>query len=283
MSVSHLPEHTVSTDAHPVAGVPSSLSSQPDVCASVPWPALNGLLLGWCAWLFAAWAWATWLTYGSLLLWNRIVSLVPAARFVLVSAMVGLMFVWPVVRLSQAPLDVARDRSRGMASPGRAVSPRAVSPGAKLPGAKLLGCWRPLAALGWMLRDWLALNAVLMAVVAAMTVGAGWWPDQVATLGGTMAAWSLLAGVVVMWGATSRRGAVRTLLALAALALLGQQSALPLREVWAVAGPPSAWALHPTGTGQLPLATLWAVAIGAVGLSAAAMGAMALARPSDRS
>ncbi len=251
-----------------VTRLPDSPSRSVWPAPPASWPALSGLLLLWCLWLLVAWAWATWLNYGSALLWQRRVSLAPAARFVLAAATIGLMIVWPVVRLSQAPAAGHSPTADPAADPAEAAdSPR----------------WRPLAALAWTLRDWLALNAVLSAVIAALGIGAGWWLQQMAAISATLAGWSLLSGLLIAWGVASGRGWVRVLLTLAALVLLGHNGLLPVQQVWFQAAAPAVWALNHGGVSRPTLSALGVLAGGALGLSALVMLALAAGGRRSRS
>lgn len=212
------------------------------------WPGSSALLLGWSMWLLAAWLWATWLSYGSLWLGDRGVSLIAAGRFMLAAAIVGMLAVWPMLRLSLALPGTHRRDRRGV-------------------------------ALLWMLRDWAGLNLVLAAVTLALAAGTGWGLGQVLALLGLASGWSLLAGLLIAWGATAGGEWPRTLLTAACIFLLAYGNFLPVRQTWALAGPAPAWDV---AAAAAVVGRLWAVAAVALGLSVAAVVVMTRRRPAGR-
>ena len=145
------------------------------------------LVLGWCLWLLGAWvgmwAWGGWT--------------VPALRAMVFAGMLGIMGVWPAVRLSQAtptptPESDPRKSRRGgvpTVDPQRGGGPL---------GEPTAGAWlRVCAATAG---DWLALNLVFQAVIWPLRLAAGWAVLQAAWLAGAVGAWSLLTALLIAWG-----------------------------------------------------------------------------------
>lgn len=231
MSVTNLPHDTTLPQPPPADGGRTTCGR------GVTWPTASGLMLGWCLWLLVSWIWATWMSYGSVLLWQRAVSLTAASRFMLAAALVGMMTAWPVLRLSQT------------------------LPSAHRPGPRVTG-------LVWMLRDWVGLNLVLAAVVLSLAMGTGWRLPQIMVLLALAGGWSMLAGLLIAWGAAAHHEMARTLLAVGCMLLLAGHNFLPVRQIWAISGPASAWDAN---TGAAMVGPLWMVAAGIAALSAAAM------------
>ncbi|MEM6459230.1 MAG: hypothetical protein AAF710_07540 [Planctomycetota bacterium] len=134
---------------------------------------VRGLVLGWTLWLLGAWG-VLWAVDG----WP-----VPALRVMVFMALVGMMGVWPALRLGQAS--------------GGAGEPAEVSV------AEWARACRGVAA------DWLALNLVFQAVVWPLRLAAGWSTVQVGWLVLAVGGWSLLTGLVVAWGRGVDRGGWR--------------------------------------------------------------------------
>lgn len=184
------------------------------------------VVLGWCLWLIGSWG--TVLVGGS-----NVPTTGPVHRWMSLMAVVGACAVWPAVRLSQEARD-AWDRPvpRGLAR--RSV-----------------------------LLDWAAINLVFQAVLWPMAFVGQWSVAQAVMLGITLAAWSLLAGLIVAWGRVSPSGRARTgamaaclavlLLEPLALFLVGMAGGggwadlpdlrlSPLQATWAFSGPPARFA-----------------------------------------
>ncbi|MBB6429540.1 hypothetical protein [Algisphaera agarilytica] len=138
---------------------------------------LRGLVLGWSLWLLGSWV-VLWAVGG----WT-----VPALRVMVLSGLVGMMGVWPAVRLSQPT------RTRRVASAGHEV---------------LGGDWA--RACGWIAADWLALNLVFQAVIWPLQLAARWSTPQAVWLVVAVAGWSLLTGLVIAWGRGTNHPAART-------------------------------------------------------------------------
>ncbi|MEM9419518.1 MAG: hypothetical protein AAGA25_10785 [Planctomycetota bacterium] len=135
---------------------------------------LRGLVLGWSLWLLGSWI-VLWAVGG----WT-----VPALRVMVLSGLVGMMGVWPAVRLSQPT--------------------RSASSGNEVSGSE----WA--RACGWIAADWLALNLVFQAVIWPLQIAAGWSTPQAVWLVVAVAGWSLLTGLVIAWGRGTNRPAARS-------------------------------------------------------------------------
>ena len=180
-------------------------------------PSTQLMVLGWCLWLLGSWA-------VSMLIASR----VPAARWMVLSAVVGLMLMWPVVRLSERT-------PRG----GRASI---------LPGV---------------LVEWLCLVLVFQAVVWPLRVISDWRTDQTVWLDLAVVGWSLLTAALVALGLQWRRPVPRTaMMGLCALLVVGEPMVMwlagvvglgaawsmrvsPLETVWMLSHPIAAVRLAP--------------------------------------
>lgn len=192
------------------------------------------LVLGWCLWLLGAWL---------VTLWND--SPVPSTRWMVFSALIGLMAIWPVWRLSQ---------SEGF-----------------VPGG---GRWN---AIGQTLLDWVCLVAVLQVVIWPLQLTAGWSLSQAVWLDAAIAAWSGLTGLVIAWGRGWPGPGRRTLAAGLCLGLVLVEPALmlliggdwawrvsPIETVWALCSPPTRFRLEPWASHVT--ATAVAAAVGWLGI-----------------
>ncbi|MFW6059091.1 MAG: hypothetical protein ACODAQ_02855 [Phycisphaeraceae bacterium] len=169
-------------------------------------PSTQVVVLVWCLWLAGAWG-------VSMLLSSSVV----AARWLVVTSVVGLMLVWPAARLSEG-----RER-------------------VTMPGV---------------LVEWLCLVLVFQAVIWPLRIISDWRMDQTAWLDGAVAAWSLLTAAVVAMGMQFRgAGARMAAMVLCVLVVLGEPMVLalaatvqgagtlwemrltPLPTVWALAQP----------------------------------------------
>ena len=192
-------------------------------------------MLGWCLWLIGSW--------GLVLAHHGLVGAAgagagPVHRWMSFMALVGLCAVWPAVRLSQE----ARNAWGGPTGGG-------------LPRRDILA-------------DWFTLNLVFQAVLWPMAFVSRWSVPQALLLGGTLAAWSLLAGLITAWGRTTASGGARVaatagclaVLLLEPLALFAVAAATgagwgglpdlrlsPLQAVWAYSGPPARFELADPG------------------------------------
>ena len=151
----------------------------------------HGLLLAWCIWLIITWT-ATLATE----------SIKVAATVMMpFSALIGLMLIWPMLRLSQ-----------------QSEPPTAADPNARSPATSHYH--------GGILREWLQLNLVFQAVIWPLMLNAQWTVEQTAWLDVTIAAWSLLAALITDWGCRSPSGWVRMAAMIACLLLLFAEPAL---------------------------------------------------------
>lgn len=108
------------------------------------------LVLLWCLWLLGSW-----------LVSSRIDGVYSATRWMVFAGIVGLMVMWPALRLGQ-------DRQR--------IS-------------------RPTQVL-W---DWWCLNLVVQTVIWPLQLSARWSLEQTLWIDASMASWSLLTGAVLAW------------------------------------------------------------------------------------
>ena len=135
-------------------------------------------MIMWCLWLMASWA-----------INHDFNAPVPAARWMIFSAWVGMAVVWPTWRLSVA---------QGRRQAGRQSWPLSLS----------------------ILLDWLNLNLVLQAVIWPLRLTTGWTIGQTIWLCIAIASWSLLVAAVVAWGVRTQRGGRRTAAMIVCLILL---------------------------------------------------------------
>ena len=176
----------------------------------------------WCLWLLGSW--------GVILLLD---SPVPAARWMVFAAMAGMMLLWPLLRLSQAPAPAEEGRAAALAARQA-------------------------------LKDWLSLNLVFQAVAWPLQLTAGWRLSQTAWLSGAMAAWTLLSAALVAWGCRRTGPGARTAaMILCVLLLLGEPLALAGLNVLAgYRGPGLTGAGHTGGISWpmyvSPIDALWA-------------------------
>ena len=137
------------------------------------------LMLGWCLWLLGAWAVTLFLD-----------APVPAARWMILLAAIGLMLAWPALRLSQR-------NGRG-------------------------------GTLRITLLDWASLMIILQAVIWPLRLASGlgdplWTVGQALWLAAAMGAWSLLTGAIIAAGRWTTSGLGRTLaMTLCVLLLVGE-------------------------------------------------------------
>ncbi|MEM1107670.1 MAG: hypothetical protein AAGH99_03165 [Planctomycetota bacterium] len=152
---------------------------------------LRGLVLGWSLWLLGTWV-VLWVVGG----WTM-----PALRVMVFSGLVGMMGVWPALRLSQPTK--ARGHLRPInITPGGQVS--GGGGGGELSG----GDWA--RACGRVAAEWFALNAVFQAVIWPLRLAAQWSLEQAAWLAVAVAGWSLMTGLIIAWGRGSNRAGWRS-------------------------------------------------------------------------
>ena len=125
---------------------------------------LRVVIIAWCFWLLGSWG-AAWLADTGL----------PRVRWMLLSGVLGMMVVWPALRLSQA------------------VHPREPGRGAFQ-----------------IFLDWLAMIVVFQAVIWSLHLIAGWSLSRGYWLDSAIVSWTLLSALIVAWGRMSESGWVRT-------------------------------------------------------------------------
>ena len=200
------------------------------------------LMLGWCLWLIGTWLLMVW----------RIGFFAPVHRWMVLAAAVGLLGVWPAVRLSERGLDdesarrVWQDRMRRRN--GHAPADR------RRRDARRGGLW---VGTRWaVFTDWLLLNLVFQAVLWPMGFAARWSLEQVLWIDAAVASWSLLTGVVVAWGCSSSGAGSRWAAMLMALAVIVAEPLLLVFASWWGGGGGQSWPVLRLS----PLQTLWALA-----------------------
>ncbi len=195
------------------------------------WASPRAIVLGWCLWLLGVWGVSLWID-----------SAVPATRWMLFSTLLGLMVLWPTVRLS---LDTTRR--------GHTTSQVIV--------------------------EWLALITIFQAVVWPLAITARWGFAQTLWLDLAVLSWSLVAALLVAMGSWSRRGLHRSVAAVLCIGLLlGEPLAVgllsqgsepsggtvfrvsPIQTVWALTEMPADFATGPWRTN-----VVCAAAAGAIG------------------
>lgn len=158
------------------------------------------LIIGWCLWLMGTWG-VLWLIGG----WT-----VPALRAMVFSGVVGLMGLWPAVRLSQAT--------------GRPADGQRPGAGVPLPAIPSDHAWARVC--GGTLLDWLCLNLVFQAVLWPLQMAAGWTLIQALWLDVSVAGWSLLTGLLIAWGRGTDRSTGRLLAMLVCVGVVVLEPAL---------------------------------------------------------
>lgn len=140
---------------------------------------LRMLVITWCLWLLVSWS-----------ITLAIGATVHAVRWVVFSAVFGLMAVWPALRLSQQ----LPWRHHG----GRGGRPHVARSAGAL-GRHELSASPSMRVLGTLL-DWVCLVSVFQVVVWPLMLVGRWSAQQTLWLDLTVASWSLLTGVLVGLG-----------------------------------------------------------------------------------
>ncbi len=148
-----------------------------------PDPGSRLLVLLWCLWLLGSWA--------STLLME---SAVPGVRWMVYAGLVGMMLMWPVLRLSQGTV----------ATTGHDVD--------LLP--------RPTLVLAHVVRDWLSLMLVFQSVLWLLRLTSDWSIDQTLWLDGAIIGWTLITAGILAWGRLGHHGPRRALAMLLCVALI---------------------------------------------------------------
>ena len=146
---------------------------------STPRPATGRrlLIIGWCFWLMGTWA-VLWLIGG----WT-----LPALRAMVFSGMIGMLGLWPAVRLSQPTGEADFNTPRPMLPSDRA--------------------WARVCRATFF--DWVCLNLVFQAVIWPLQLATKWPLPQAIWLDTTIAGWSLLTGLLIAWGRGTDHGGGR--------------------------------------------------------------------------
>ena len=130
---------------------------------------LRALIIAWCLWLLASWS-----------ITLAINATAHAVRWVVFSAVFGLMAVWPALRLSQQ-LPWYPPYSRA----GRGVDLPTASAGMRIKATLL---------------DWICLAGVFQIVIWPLMLLGGWTDRQTLWLDLAVLSWSLLTGAVIGFG-----------------------------------------------------------------------------------
>lgn len=198
----------VGSGAH---GLPKPVRREPGALEA---GGLRVVIIAWCFWLLGSWG-AAWMADTGL----------PRVRWMLFAGLMGMMLVWPALRLSQP------------------VHPREPGRGA-----------------GQAFLDWLAMVLVFQAVIWSLRLIAGWSIERGYWLDGAFLAWTLLTALIVGWGRTMPTHAGRLCaMALCLGVVLAEPLAIglfgmpgpeamrvsPVQAVWAMTTLPERASLHP--------------------------------------
>lgn len=188
---------------------PANVVRRPKAAVRRADPSPRVLILFWVLWLLGSWG----ATFG-------VDPQGPVQRWMIFSAVVGLMVLWPVLRLSQDGPDHE--------------------------GA-------PAGVLGRVLLDWISLNLVMQTVIWPLHMIGGWSFPQTLWLDAALASWSLLTGVFIAAGCRSSLAWRRVLCSVMALGLLvGEPLAMWLVNLGRSADHALVWTMRVS-----PLQTLW--------------------------
>ncbi|MEL7087873.1 MAG: hypothetical protein AAGL98_05435 [Planctomycetota bacterium] len=186
-------------DSAPAAHNPRSPTSRPPRRARRGFRlGVRVLMVGWCLWLLGAWI-VLWVVGG----WT-----VPALRSMVFASVVGLMGLWPAVRLSQMTRRYPAVGAGGLPEIGDVTARE----------------WA--RACGGTLIDWVCLNAVFQIVLWPLQLAAGWEVIQTVWLSIAVVAWSLLTGLLIAWGRGTDRGGWRMAAMLLCIGLVVVEPAL---------------------------------------------------------
>lgn len=224
-----------------------------------PDPTPHGLVLMWCLWLLGTWVVVVGFSPS-----------VPAARWLIFACLIGLMALWPALRLSQELIPAGW--MPPLPGAGGVASPNALQGGSTPLGG---AWWRPRLIF----TDWFCLLLVFQVVLWPLRLSTRWSVPQAAWLDAAVAAWSLLTGAVIVFfsgppgansagiGTETRSGsggrrawgmAACVALLLAEPLLLGLVNfgasqgggavwplrVSPIQVIWELAGPPDRWAVR---------------------------------------
>lgn len=173
----------------------------------------RGLVMAWCLWLLGSW-----------MLVIRHDASAAASRWIVFAALVGMMLLWPVWRLSQAGFVESRVSAKRVGAP--AV---------------------------WILMDWISMGLVFQMVLWPIRLNTRWSLEQIAWLDGALGAWSLLTGLIVVWGCASEAWGRRTMaMGMCVLLMLGEPLAMALLNAAMAGDSAIVWTMYAS-----PIATIW--------------------------
>ncbi|MEX2213783.1 MAG: hypothetical protein WD768_06635 [Phycisphaeraceae bacterium] len=214
-------------------------------------PSSRELLLGWCFWLLGSW-----FVLGLGLDGTPV-------RWMIFSAMIGMLMLWPLFRLSQDGFLSPRRRwkwyepAAGGQGQTQVQDPVDEPASADAPAAPLPRLLRSRLSPWLVLRDWFSLNVVFQAVVWPHLLTGKWTGEQALWVDAVVAGWSLLVGAIVAWGCQSSRGLLRFFAMLLVLGVLLFEPLMmsvinQISEARATAG--ATWRMHVS-----PIEALYAV------------------------
>ena len=191
----------------------------------------KGLILAWCLYLLGNGVVAWYLDSGGrereFILYLDLTP--PAVRWMLMSGAVGMMTLWPVLRLSSF---THRRRSKSCFEDAE----------------------HPQVGPMMVLLDWAALNAIFQIAIFLLWLHPQWVQVQSLWVNLAVLAWSLLVGLIIAAGRLSDRGVVRTVaMLLCVLLLVGEPAVMMLVNLGRVDDPVT-WPMRVS-----PLHALWAM------------------------
>ncbi len=202
---------------------------------------VRGLVLVWTLWLLGCWG-VTWMMD----------SIGPAVRWMIFAALLGLMVVWPALRLSEGGGGERRASNGERRTENGEQGSQLTARDSQLPVRRSQLEARN-SPLGQTLLDWVSLMVVFQAVIWPLRLSGGWSMSQTWWLNGAVASWSLLTGLVVAWGVRFDKGGMRALAMVGCVALVVGEPLVggvmgiggstmwvsPLELVWRLTEPPS--------------------------------------------
>jgi hypothetical protein len=189
--------------------------------------ATRGLVLMWCLWLLGSWS----LTMG-------VKPVLPNIRYMVLSAAIGFLVLWPLLRLSQQVVRLRYGVNEPDAGGPAVLRAEPVGRG---------------ASAGTIFADWLSLLAVFQAVLWPLPLTTGWSIQQALWLDAAMAAWSLLVAAIVALGCAADSPVRRTIAMVLVLALLvGEPVVMAVMNLHAERGGGVTWLMRVS-----PLQAIW--------------------------
>jgi len=135
---------------------------------------LRALIISWCLWLLISWS-----------ITLSIGATAHAVRWIVFSAVFGLMAVWPTVRLSQQLTGRCADTATGLSESVGGIACVGVTPSARVMATML---------------DWVCLLGVFQVVVWPLMLVGRWSVQQTMWLDLAVSSWSLLTALLVGLG-----------------------------------------------------------------------------------